>query len=62
MPGVFGSSTLPMSMGRVNNALRNQAPGSVTVTLRGSLAGYYGFGGTVSLFGSFNGRSYPFNY
>lgn len=62
MPGVFGSSTLPMAMGKVNRALFNQAAGTITVQLRAKLGAYYGFGGAVSLYASFNGQSYPFDY
>jgi len=62
MPGVFGASTLPMAMGRVNRALYNQAVGSVTVQLRAKLGAYYGLGGSISLYGSFAGRSYPHTY
>ncbi len=62
MPGVFGSSTLPMAMGRVNRALYNNGVGSITVQLRGRLGAYYGLGGSVSLFASFNGRAYPYDY
>ena len=62
MAGVFGASTLPMAMGRVNRALRNQAVGTANITLRAYLGGYYGLGGAVSLYASFNGRSYPYTY
>ena len=65
MPGVFGSSTLPMAMGKVNRALYNQAAGTITVQLRAKLGAYYpglGSASNVSLFASFNGRSYPFDY
>jgi hypothetical protein len=63
MPGVFGASTLPMAMGRVNRALYNNGiPPGFGVQLRGRLGAYYGLGGSVSLWASFSGRSYPFTY
>lgn len=64
MPGVFGTSTLPMAMGRVNRALYNNAVGTIAVQLRARLGNYYGLGGSsnISLYASFNGRSYPYTY
>ena len=63
MPGVFGSSTLPMAMGRVNRALYNNGiPPGFGVQLRGRLGAYYGLGGSIALYASFNGRSYPHTY
>jgi hypothetical protein len=66
MPGVFGLSTRPMAMGRVNRAIFNNPVGSVTVTLRARLGGSsgYGLGGSsnVSLYASFAGRSYTYTY
>jgi hypothetical protein len=63
MPGVFGTSTLPMAMGKVNRALYNQAAGTFpNITLRARLGAYYGLGGSIALYASFNGRAYPFDY
>jgi hypothetical protein len=62
MPGVFGPSTRPMAMGRVNRALRNQPVGTANITLRAYLGGWYGLGGSVSLYASFAGRSYTHTY
>jgi len=63
MPGVFGTSTLPMAMGRVNRALYNNGiPPGFGIQLRGRLGAYYGLGGSISLYGSFAGRSYPHTY
>jgi hypothetical protein len=66
MPGVFGTSTLPMAMGKANRALYNQAAGTVTVQLRAKLGTGPGIGlgsaSNVSLYASFFGKSYPFDY
>lgn len=65
MPGVFGLSTLPMAMGRVNRALYNNGiPPGFGIQLRGRLGAYYpGLGsGSVSLYASFAGRAYPHTY
>jgi hypothetical protein len=64
MPGVFGLSTLPMAMGRVNRALYNDSiPPGFGIQLRGRLGNYYGVGTfNNSLYGSFVGRSYPHTY
>jgi hypothetical protein len=65
MPGVFGTSTLPMAMGRVNRALYNNGiPPGFGIQLRGRLGNYYGLGGSanIRLYGSFVGRSYPHTY
>jgi hypothetical protein len=51
-----------MAMGKVNRALFNQAAGTITVQLRAKIGAYYGLGGAVSLYASFNGRAYPFDY
>jgi hypothetical protein len=52
-----------MAMGRVNRALYNNGiPPGFGVQLRGRLGAYYGLGGSVSLWASFSGRSYPFTY
>jgi hypothetical protein len=65
MPGVFGTSTLPMAMGRVNRALYNNGiPPGFGIQLRGRLGAYY-YGITsnpIRLYGSFAGLSYPFTY
>ena len=63
MPGVFGASTLPMAMGRVNRAIYgNGIPPGFAIQLRGRLGAAYGLGGAVSLYASFAGRSYTYTY
>ena len=62
MPGVFGTTTRPMAMGRANRAIYGNAVGSITVQLRARLGAAYGLGGSIALYASFVGRSYGGTY